>query len=300
MSKAERPSAPAPSPERAKKKTSPKSRKTQQQVELKADVWLHMNGEKFGGKQRLALLAAVAETGSITQAAKQIDLSYKAAWDAIEQMNNLAGEPLLERAVGGKGGGGTRLTVRGQQLVDNFRIIEQEQALFLQRIQDASQGLHHLIDEALLIKKMNMKTSIRNQYRGVVSHIKTGAVNDEITVRIAGAQDIIAIITHDSTLELELDIGSEVFALVSPSSIVLMEQNPESTQVKLSARNRLTGKISRISKGAINTDISITLAGGAVMSAVITNESCEEMQLKKGQQVQALFKASSVILGVAV
>ena len=67
---------------------------------------------------------------------------------------------------------------------------------------------------------------------------------------------------------------------------------------QLSARNRLNGKISRIQTGAVNTDISIALPGGAVLSAVITNESCAEMGLKKGQKVTGLFKASAVILGV--
>lgn len=262
------------------------------EIQLQADVWLQVNGEKFGGTQRIALLAAVAECGSITQAAKNINMSYKAAWDAIEQMNNLAGEPLLERASGGKGGGGTHLTARGQQLVENFKLIEREHLAYITRLNQLATGL---ADEMLLIKKMNMKTSIRNQYRGIVSHIKTGAVNDEIEIQIAGKQSIVAIITHDSTEELALSIGAEVFALVSASSVILMADNEGA---KLSARNRLTGKITRIQIGAVNTDISIALPGGAILSAVITNESCEELGLKKGMKVTGLFKASAVILGV--
>ncbi len=262
------------------------------EIQLQADVWLQVNGEKFGGTQRIALLAAVAECGSITQAAKNINMSYKAAWDAIEQMNNLAGEPLLERASGGKGGGGTHLTARGQQLVENFKLIEREHLAYITRLNQLATGL---ADEMLLIKKMNMKTSIRNQYRGIVSRIKTGAVNDEIDIQIAGKQPLVAIITHDSTEELALSVGAEVFALVSASSVILMAENEEA---KLSARNRLTGKITRIQIGAVNTDISIALPGGAVLSAVITNESCEEMGLKKGMKVTGLFKASAVILGV--
>ncbi len=275
-----------------KLKTSSATKKKSPNIALQADVWLQVNGEKFGGTQRIALLAAVAECGSITQAAKNIQMSYKAAWDAIEQMNNLAGEPLLERATGGKGGGGTRLTARGQQLVDNFKLIASEHHAYITRLNQLATGL---ADEMLLIKKMNMKTSIRNQYRGIVSHIKTGAVNDEIEIQIAGKQTLIAIITHDSTEELALTIGAEVFALVSASFVILMDAKQEG---KLSARNRLTGKITRIQTGAVNTDISIALPGGAVLSAVITNESCEEMGLKKGQKITGLFKASAVILGV--
>ena len=75
-------------------------------MELQGSVWLTVDGEKFGGEQRIALLAKIAECGSITQAAKAIKMSYKAAWDAIDAMSNLAGEPLMQRAAGGKGGGG--------------------------------------------------------------------------------------------------------------------------------------------------------------------------------------------------
>ncbi|MBY0557601.1 MAG: LysR family transcriptional regulator, partial [Burkholderiaceae bacterium] len=87
---------------------------------LEGHVWMTIDGQKLGGRERMALLAAIAGHGSITAAAKAVGLSYKGAWDAIEAMNNLAGVPLLERLAGGKGGGGTRLTARGQQLVENF------------------------------------------------------------------------------------------------------------------------------------------------------------------------------------
>ena len=56
--------------------------------------------------QRIALLQHIAEQGSITRAAKSAGISYKAAWDAIDELNNLAQTPLVERSVGGKGGGG--------------------------------------------------------------------------------------------------------------------------------------------------------------------------------------------------
>src|SRR6185369_14777996 len=93
---------------------------------LHGSVWMTVGDENFGGHGRIALLAAIADCGSITQAAKAVGISYKGAWDAIDTMNNLAGEPLVERLAGGKGGGGTHLTQRGRQLVDNFRIIERE------------------------------------------------------------------------------------------------------------------------------------------------------------------------------
>ena len=78
---------------------------TNQQVELHGSIWMTIGGTNFGGAGRIGLLAQIAESGSISKAAKAIGMSYKAAWDAIDIMNNLAGQPLVERTVGGKGGG---------------------------------------------------------------------------------------------------------------------------------------------------------------------------------------------------
>ena len=95
-------------------------------------------------------------------------MSYKAAWDAIDTMNNLAGEPLVERLAGGKGGGGTRLTRRGEQLVANFRTLEREHRRFIEQLSRQAEGL---ADDYLLIRRMGMKTSARNQFLGTVTRV---------------------------------------------------------------------------------------------------------------------------------
>lgn len=141
-----------------------------------------------------------------------------------------------------------------------------------------------------------MKTSARNQFLGKVTRIKTGAVNDEIELEIAGGQKITAIITHESTEELGLQTGSEAFALIKSSSIILMADH---AGVKLSARNQLSGSVTRILPGAVNTEVVLEMPGGATMAAIITNESCASMGLVIGAALTGLFKASSVILGVA-
>lgn len=173
------------------------------EMALQGKVWMTVGGQQLGGSDRVALLASIAEHGSITQAAKAVKLSYKAAWDAIEAMNNLAGEPLVERVAGGKGGGGTRLTKRGAQLVENFHKIDREHRLFVEHL---SRQSHALADDFLLIQSMKMRTSARNHFAGTVSAIKTGAVNDEVTIDIVGGQQIVAIITHESTASLGLKL----------------------------------------------------------------------------------------------
>lgn len=269
------------------------SRQTQDKsVAVHGSIWLTMAGENFGGVGRIDLLARIAECGSISQAAKSIKMSYKAAWDAIDAMNNLAGEPLVERLTGGKGGGGTRLTQRGEQLVANFRIIEREHRLFIEQLSRQADGITH---DFLLLRRMNMKTSARNQFLGTVSAVHGGAVNDEVELEIPGGLKLVAILTHDSRENLGLAVGSEAFALVKSSSIVIATDTQDA---KLSARNQIQGRISRLQIGAVNSEVVIELPAGGAIAAVITNESCRELKLAVGQPATALFKASSVIVGV--
>ena len=244
--------------------------------------------------KRLALLEQIAEQGSITRAAKAAGLSYKAAWDAIDTMNNLAGEPLVERVAGGKGGGGTRLTQRGQQLVENFRQIEAEHQKFLALLSQQAAGM---ADDYLLMRKLAMQTSARNQFTGTVHAIQTGAVNDEVVIDIGGGNQVVAIVTHDSTVSLGLQVGGPVIALVKSSAVLLAT---EVEDVRFSARNRLTGAISRLHPGAVNTEVVLDLGEGQSIAAIITVGSAEALQLAEGQRVTALFKASSVILAVPV
>ena len=265
---------------------------TNRPMELHGSLWLTVDGERFGGEQRIALLAKIAECGSITQAAKAIKMSYKAAWDAIDAMNNLAGEPLMERVAGGKGGGGTRLTQRGEQLVENFRLIEREHLRFVEQLSRQATGI---ADDYLLIRRMAMKTSARNQFQGKVVRVTTGAVNDEIELEIAGGQRIIATITHESVTELGLQPGTEALALIKSSSVILLSDEGSG---RFSARNRLVGKVARIHPGAVNTEVVLDLPGCTTLAAIITNHSCEELGLAEGENVTAIFKASSVIIGV--
>ena len=68
---------------------------------------------------------------------------------------------------------------------------------------------------------------------------------------------------------------------------------------KFSARNQLAGKVTKVTKGGVNSEVSISLPGGNVISAVVTNEAVSELQLAAGKSAIALIKASHVILGVA-
>ncbi len=76
------------------------------------------------GPGKIDLLEAIQRQGSISQAAKEIKLSYKRAWDMVDTMNHCFKEPLVASSTGGKGGGGAQLTPLGNQMIDLYRSME--------------------------------------------------------------------------------------------------------------------------------------------------------------------------------
>ena len=140
-----------------------------------------------------------------------------------------------------------------------------------------------------------MKTSARNQFLGTVSKITTGAVNDEIEMDVLGGHKIIAIITSESTKNLGLKVGTDAFALIKASSIILVADDEG---VRFSTRNRLTGTVSKVQPGAVNTEVVIDFAKGGAIASIITNQSAISLDLKTGDTASALFKASNVIIAV--
>jgi molybdate transport system regulatory protein len=95
--------------------------------------------------------------------------------------------------------------------------------------------------------------------------------------------------------KLGLHIGAEAFALVKSSSIILVSGGDGA---HYSARNRLAGTIARVEQGAVNTEVVIELPGGGAVAAIVTRDSADAMGLAVGGQLTAMFKASSVIVGV--
>lgn len=140
-----------------------------------------------------------------------------------------------------------------------------------------------------------MRTSARNHFTGEVSAVKPGAVNDEITLRIDAGLEIVAIVTHGSAAALGLTVGKRAFALVKASSVLLLVDGDGGN---VSTRNRIAGAVVSVQKGAVNAEVMVTSQGGAQIAAIVTNESADRLGLAPGEPVVALFKASSVIVGV--
>jgi molybdate transport system regulatory protein len=248
----------------------------------------------FLGDTRIRLLEAIATHGSISQAAKSVPLSYKAAWDAIEVMNNLADHPLVLRSTGGRHGGGTTITDYGRKVVALYRALEAEYQAALDRLAstmgDAESGDFKQFRQ--LLQRLSMKTSARNQFAGTIVGLREGDVDFEVRLHLDAENELVAVITRESAENLGLRIGMEISALVKSSSVLLLTD----PKVKTTARNHLWGEVTRISDGTVNAEISLALPGGKTVCAVVTHDSVARLGLAVGQPACAVFKASTVIL----
>ena len=88
--------------------------------ELKGRIWIEGRDGTFLGYGRVALLEKIKEYGSISEAAKSINMSYRHAWELIDSINRQAKLPLIESSTGGKGGGGAKLTEAGELAITAF------------------------------------------------------------------------------------------------------------------------------------------------------------------------------------
>jgi len=140
-----------------------------------------------------------------------------------------------------------------------------------------------------------MAISARNAFDGTITAVTPGAVNSELEITTAAGVKIISTVTVESVKALGLVVGKAAVAIVkAPAVIVVAGTSP----FKFSARNQLSGTVSKISVGAVNSEIGIDV-GGVLVHAVITNESVKELGLAIGAAATAIFKAGNVIIGVA-
>jgi len=258
---------------------------------LHAELTVRVGDTLLANAKRIELLRQIDQIGNLTKAAKLAGYSYKGAWDSIDQMATLSGGTLLDRHAGGKGGGRTELTERGKQLLKNFTLIQVEHQRFITRLNKLANGLSN--DYALL-NEIAMKTSARNQFAGIIVSILQGPVNDEIGIQINDKLKLVSSITHESCKELQLDIGSKIFALIKASTVSV---KPAAQGVTQLGKNEFPGVAHKIIRGESRTEIAVRLDGDIDLIATVSEQS--EAEFKSGAKLIASVEPSSVIIGVA-
>lgn len=269
-------------------------------MELEAQLILTSDSRMFANPRRMQLLAKIAEAGSISQAAKLAGISYKAAWDAVDDLNSRADKPLIERVVGGKGGGGARLTPMGERLLKLYSLLAEIQDRALYALQDESVPLDSLLGA---ISQFSAQSSARNQYLAKVISVQQQNLNDLICVELEQGLQLYAEVTRSSSSRLDLLPGREVIVMIkAPAVSVKFPVPPSSTIVELeqqvsdSVFNRLPGVVSSYRCEAGNSEIVLQLCEGIEICAVLDSSFMQEVAVVEGQAMIAEIDPAQVLL----
>ena len=136
-----------------------------------------------------------------------------------------------------------------------------------------------------------MKLSARNKSIGKVTDVTRGAVNGIVKIELSNGQHITSSITLEAIDDLDITVGKEVTAIIKSTSVLIGRG-----QLTLSARNKLSGTIIDINRGAVNAIVKVELPSNVVISSSITLEAVDELDLTVGTEVTAVVKASEVLI----
>ncbi|QTD44524.1 TOBE domain-containing protein [Ottowia testudinis] len=232
--------------------------------------------------KRIEILQLVGQHGSISEAARVGKVSYKAAWQAIHTLTNLAGEPLVDRRVGGAGGGGARLTLAGERLL-----------AAAEQLDTARRGVLARVNGAESAALASPRTSMRNHLLATVSALRSDGARDPMVravLALAGGGELASLITRESAELLGLTPGLAVLALCKATA-VRIEPVGASTPVD---SNLLPGRVLRAARGHARDEMVLTLPGGQQL----TGFAARPNRLRAGSAACACVDDSAVVVAL--
>lgn len=243
--------------------------------------------------KRMDILRLVGESGSISQAAREAKVSYKAAWQAIDTLTNLAGVALVERAVGGAGGGGASITVAGQKLLAIARLLNETRRQVL-----ASFTTNELLLPRALpvLATMGIRTSMRNQLPCKVEQLVRKGQVVRVYLRLADHALLVSRITKASAELLALKKGQPLLALCKATAVVVTSWPADASAAGQSPTSHcVQGLVVRVSRGAAGDEVSLQLDAGLQLVGFAATGS----GLKTGARAQAIVDESALVIALA-
>lgn len=156
------------------------------------------------------ILRRIDETHSLTEAAKEVGISYRNAWDRIKAMEEKLHRSLVQTKVGGKTGGGATLTNEGSKLLKEFR--------------RTRKLIFNVLDDQEAWEDVRYTLSARNKLKGKVIEVKRGQVTSQVKVRLLTAMTVTSVVTNDAVEDLELEEGDTVEAIIKSTDVLLAKE----------------------------------------------------------------------------
>ena len=233
--------------------------------------------------KRLDILRRIKETGSISEAARTAKVSYKAAWQALETLGNLAGSPLVEKVVGGVKGGGSRLTQTGEQLLElSVRLAKARESVLAEF---AGQKDPQFVP----VTATSLQTSMRNHIPCTIERISRGPAMARILLRIDAENTLKASLTLESAQLMELKEGLQVLALFKATAIDVERHIQHESR-----ENILRGTVVRCSRKDRGGEITLRLSGGLSVVGF-----CHPHHgLRPGDEAEAFISQQAIVIGL--
>ncbi|MFN3570956.1 MAG: TOBE domain-containing protein [Polaromonas sp.] len=230
--------------------------------------------------KRIEILRLVGDSGSISQAARDAGVSYKAAWQAIDTLTNLAGVTLVERAVGGAGGGGALLTDAGHRLL----------AVAAQLADSRRQVLAAAADPgATALPYIGLRTSMRNQFPCRVDRLEAKGQTVRVFLRLPDHSVLVSRITKASAELLGLKRDLAVLALCKATAVIVIPR-----AASHAGGQQLSGRAQRVSRGAGGDEVSLLLDAGLQLVGFAAPGS----GIRPKTPVSALIDESAVVIAL--
>jgi len=142
-------------------------------------------------------------------------------------------------------------------------------------------------------KESSRKTSARNSFFGKIRTLQRGDIQTVVELSTIQGQQVTTVITNDSVTRLALKEGKMITAEVKAPYVIVEKTNEEP---KTSAENRFKGIVEQVNMGKVNTEYVIGISDGTKICSITTTESGRRLNIKKGEQVWALFNCFAVVL----
>ncbi|EDM67408.1 molybdenum transport regulatory protein ModE [Moritella sp. PE36] len=274
-------------------------------MDLKALLTISVADKVFANPKRILLLQQIQACGSISQGAKFAGMSYKTAWDSVKDMNTRLPEPVVHSEKGGKGGGGAKLTVFGERLLQMYALTEQMQDMVLEALQDQAIPMNSLLD---VMGHLSLQTSARNQLSGTIlsldnSITDVSANHDNLNVRLqvelVNGLRVNACVTQSSCARLSLAIGKPILLLFkAPAVTISCTRQPDEKQ------NQLRCIVHEIHSNSQTTEVSLALVGKnsldsrpiQMIYASIDTLLANQLKIVVGGEYYAVFSSSQTIV----
>lgn len=235
--------------------------------------------------KRIDILRRVGDVGSISEAARRAGLSYKAAWQAIETLSNIAGGPLVEKVVGGSHGGGTRLTATGEEVLQIADELTRARAEVLSRFRlRDNPGLQN-------IGTSSLRTSMRNQFPAVIKTMKIGSALVRLILAIDQTHLIRASCTMESSQLLGLREGMSVLALAKATAVNITADNPTDARHR---DNEIVGIVLRTERDDKGGECTIQLPSGLTIVGFVKAGH----GLRPGMRAVATIAPESIVIAL--